>query len=650
MRRKSIEKKLFLWVLGFCLLFGVGLASWLIHSEEKQHIVSAKKSLVLVSSRYKDTLEKTIEKKRNLGVTANNIILESLTRQTATLQIEIKEDHQGAFRSTDGFSGAFLSNLNTLTLEQKRLFAVTENLWKDIALLLVEDFYNLYYISDQNFIRIHPKDWALEIEPDHNFSTDIFYSVGTPEKNPSKKPVWTEVYYDSIWEKWMTSLIVPLYDKDRFLGITGSDFILDDIFNHIELMAKTEGWCKGFLFDNNGNVIVHADYREEILKTQKEMNAKFTLESLNNEGLAKLISKTTKGKQTFGTPFSFYDRKNLSYVVVEPIKFLNWNLGVYTDHTSVVKGLSTLRWQVFIISIGLAVFLALLLKYSFDKIILQRVKRLSAGVSAISSGDHDFNLEIVKNDEIGTLEQGFLDMRDSVKQKITELEHKNEELQQFAYVASHDLQEPLRMVSSYVQLLARRYKGKLDEDADDFIDFAVDGANRMHVLINDLLTYSRIGTKGNPFQLISTDDIIKEVLKNLSVTIEENKAEITYNSLPSIVADKNQLIQLFQNLLANAIKFKRGDVTKINIMAEERGGHWIFLIKDNGIGMDSEFTDRIFVIFQRLHNRSEYSGTGIGLAVCKKIVERHGGRIWVESQQGVGSTFHFIIPKIEELS
>ena len=137
MRRKSIEKKLFLWVLGFCLLFGVGLASWLIHSEEKQHIVSAKKSLVLVSSRYKDTLEKTIEKKRNLGVTANNIILESLTRQTATLQIEIKEDHQGAFRSTDGFSGAFLSSLNTLTLEQKRLFAVTENLWKDIALLFL---------------------------------------------------------------------------------------------------------------------------------------------------------------------------------------------------------------------------------------------------------------------------------------------------------------------------------------------------------------------------------------------------------------------------------------------------------------------------------------------------------------------------------
>ncbi|MBU8909755.1 MAG: HAMP domain-containing protein [Desulfobacterales bacterium] len=606
--------------------------------------------MILVSSRYKDTLEKKIEKKRKLGTTANNIILESLTGENPTFQTEIRKDNQGAFRSTDGFSGAFLSNLNTLTLEQKRLFAVTENLWKDIAPLLLEDFYNLYYISNQNFIRIHPKDWALEIEPDHDFSTDIFYSVGTPEKNPSKKPVWTEVYYDSIWKKWMTSLIVPLYDKDRFLGITGSDFILDDIFNHIELMAKTEGWCKGFLFDNNGNVIVHADYREEILKTQKEMNAKFTLENLNNEGLAKLISKTTKGKQTFSTPFSFYDRKNLSYVVVQPIKFLNWNLGVYTDHTSVVKGLSTLRWQIFVISICLAVFLALLLKYSFNKIILQRVKQLGAGVSAISAGDHGFSLEVVRNDEIGTLEKGFLDMQDSVKQKITELEHKNEELQQFAYVASHDLQEPLRMVSSYVQLLARRYKGKLDEDADDFIDFAVDGANRMHVLINDLLTYSRIGTKGNPFQLISTDEIIKEVLKNLSVTIEENKAEITYNSLPSIVADKNQFIQLFQNLLANAIKFKGKADAKIDIKAEETYKGWKFSINDNGIGMDSEFTDRIFIIFQRLHNRSDYPGTGIGLAVCKKIVERHGGRIWVKSKEGVGSTFHFIIPKMEESS
>jgi|GEM_PF-1943404 len=650
MQHQSIEKKLFLWILGFCLFFGVGSASWIIHSEGKYRINSAKKSLLLVSSRYKGTLETIIEKKRKQGVAANHVVLESLIGKNNSLQTEIRKDHKGAFRSSDGFSGAFFSNLNTLIPEQKRLFAATENLWKDIAPLLLEDFYNFYFISDQNFIRIFPEDWALKIEADHNFSTDIFYSIATPEQNPSKKSVWTEVYYDSIWKKWMTSLIVPLYDKDHFLGITGSDFILDEIFSYIEQMAKTEGWCKGFLFDNNGNIIVHADYRGKILKKQKIMNEKLTLENLDNEGLTELISNFTKGKQAFGTPFSFYDRKIFSYVVVQPIKFLNWNLGVYTSHTSVVKGLPSLQWQILAASIVLAIFLALILKYSFNKLILQRVNRLGDGVSAISKGNHDFNLEVVGNDEIGTLEQGFLGMRDSVKEKITELEHKNEELQQFAYVASHDLQEPLRMVSSYVQLLARRYKGKLDEDADDFIDFAVDGANRMHVLINDLLTYSRIGTKGTPFKLISTDDIMKEVLKNLSVTIDENKAEITYHSLPSIVADKNQFIQLFQNLLANAIKFKGKDVTKITIKAEETDEGWNFSIKDNGIGMDSEFTDRIFVIFQRLHNRSEYPGTGIGLAVCKKIVERHGGRIWVESKQGVGSTFHFIIPKMEEPS
>ncbi|MCP3872131.1 MAG: HAMP domain-containing protein [Desulfobacteraceae bacterium] len=621
---------------------------WIIHSEEKDRINSANESLILVSSRYKEALEKTIDKKRKQGLTANQIVLESLTRENNTLQSIIIKDREGAFRSSDGLSGAFFSNLNELTSEQKKLFAITENLWKDIAPLLLEDFYNFYFISDQNFIRIFPKDWAMEIEADHNFLTDIFYSVAAPEKNPSKKPVWTEVYYDSIWKKWMTSLIVPLYNNDLFLGVTGSDFILDDIFNHIEQMAKTEGWCKGFLFDNNGNIIVHADYKDEILKKQNIMNEKLSFENVNNEGLTKLISKINNKKQALGTPFTFYDRKNLSYVVVQPIKFLNWNLGIYSSHSSVTKGLPSLRGQILIVSISLAVFLALILKYSFSRLILQRINRLGDGVFAISAGDHDFNLDVVSKDEVGTLEQGFLDMRDSVKDKITELENKNEELQQFAYVASHDLQEPLRMVSSYVQLLAKRYKGKLDEDADDFIDFAVDGANRMHALINDLLTYSRVGSKGNPFKLISTKDIIKEVFDNLSVTIEESNTEITCNELPSIVADKIQFIQLFQNLLANAIKFKGKEAPKINIKAEETDEAWSFSVQDNGIGMASEFTDRIFVIFQRLHNRTEYPGTGIGLSVCKKIVERHGGRIWVESKQDVGSTFYFIIPKREE--
>jgi light-regulated signal transduction histidine kinase (bacteriophytochrome) len=201
------------------------------------------------------------------------------------------------------------------------------------------------------------------------------------------------------------------------------------------------------------------------------------------------------------------------------------------------------------------------------------------------------------------------------------------------------------MVRSYLQLLERRYKGKLGEDADEFIHFAVDGAARMHGLINDLLTYSRVGTRGKPFELADCNVALEEALMNLQTVIQEADAEITHDDLPAVMGDKVQLMQLFQNLLGNGIKFRREDARpKIHVGVERQDGEWVFSVRDNGIGIAPEHFERIFMIFQRLHGRSEYEGTGIGLAVCKKIVERHGGRIWVESEPGEGSTFHFTIP------
>jgi len=221
------------------------------------------------------------------------------------------------------------------------------------------------------------------------------------------------------------------------------------------------------------------------------------------------------------------------------------------------------------------------------------------------------------------------------------LERSNRELAQFAYVASHDLQEPLRMVSSYVQLLARRYKGKLDADADDFIAFAVDGANRMRILIQDLLTYSRVGTRGKELSPTDCEAVLDQVLAILRLAIEENDATVTHDPLPTVMADDVQLGQLFQNLIGNALKFHGEAPPQISIGAEHRGDEWLFSVSDNGIGIDPENHERIFQVFQRLHTRGEYPGTGIGLAVCKKIVERHHGRIWVESELGKGSTFYF---------
>jgi signal transduction histidine kinase len=231
--------------------------------------------------------------------------------------------------------------------------------------------------------------------------------------------------------------------------------------------------------------------------------------------------------------------------------------------------------------------------------------------------------------------------------RTEELERSNKDLQQFAYVASHDLQEPLRMVSSYVQLLQRRYQGKLDADADDFIGFAVDGATRMQHLIQGLLSYSRINTHGNPPSPTDVAEVLEQVTTNLRLAIGQSNARITHESLPVVKADATQLVQLFQNLIANAIKFCSALPPQIHITAERKDPHWTFSLKDNGIGLDPQFGDRIFTIFQRLHSRQDYPGTGIGLAICKRIVERHGGSIWVTSAPGEGSTFRFTLPAYE---
>lgn len=235
-----------------------------------------------------------------------------------------------------------------------------------------------------------------------------------------------------------------------------------------------------------------------------------------------------------------------------------------------------------------------------------------------------------------------------LRETLVELERSNKELAQFAYVASHDLQEPLRMVTSYLQLLEKRYKSKLDSDADDFINFAVDGATRMQRLINDILMYSRVTTKAKPFESAELSEIVDEALANLEVSMTESGAKVTKDILPTVTVDQRQFIQVFQNLIGNAIKYRSAEPPRIHIIAKKTQSAVQVSVRDNGEGIDQKYFERIFEMFQRLGKKDEISGSGIGLAIVKKIVERHGGTIWVESEPGKGSTFHFTIPDRKE--
>jgi len=228
--------------------------------------------------------------------------------------------------------------------------------------------------------------------------------------------------------------------------------------------------------------------------------------------------------------------------------------------------------------------------------------------------------------------------------KVEELARSNRDLEQFAYAASHDLQEPLRMVASYTQLLAERYGGKLDENADKFLGYAREGALRMQVLIRDLLTFSRVVQAGVPRKNVDCDVALEEALQSLTAAIEESGAVVTHTALPNIWADQTQIAQVFQNLIGNAIKFHNGAPPQCAVSAEKSGCNWLFSVSDNGIGIAPEYAENIFVVFQRLHARTEYPGNGIGLAICKKIIEHYGGTIWVESKVGEGSTFKFTLP------
>jgi signal transduction histidine kinase len=291
------------------------------------------------------------------------------------------------------------------------------------------------------------------------------------------------------------------------------------------------------------------------------------------------------------------------------------------------------------------------------------IGKLAQRVRRVAGGDFDRQVRSRGPRDIADLADDIDSMRRRILQELAasrdahdrldaqarELARSNAELEQFAYVASHDLQEPLRKVASFCQLLEQRYAGQLDDRADQYISFAVDGAKRMQQLINDLLAFSRVGRSGADLVPVALDGVLDHAMTNLGPAIADSGASVDADPLPTVRGEASLLVAVFQNLIGNAVKFRSEEAPKVRIAVERSGDDWLFTATDNGIGIDPEYAERVFVIFQRLHAKDEYAGTGIGLSMCRKIVEYHGGRIWLDPEAGSGTTFRFTLPVLEEI-
>ena len=397
-----------------------------------------------------------------------------------------------------------------------------------------------------------------------------------------------------------------------------------------------------YLVDERGRVIVYRDPAG--------------VPSLTDfSGRAPVTAVLASGGARGGLRYSLEGEERLAGYAQIPE--LGWGVVVERPLAAAVAAANSARELAFAVHLVL-VGAAILIGITAAGLLTGPLEALAREATRLGKGDPAVSLPESGVAEVANLAAAFKEMRTRLAARTAERERaeaalqghardlarSNAELEEFAYVASHDLQEPLRMIKSYLQLLEKRHGRKLEGDAHQFLAYAVDGATRMQQLIHDLLAYSRVGTAKAEFAPTDCRGAVQGVLGDLKMTIEESGGVVTHDHLPTVMGDASQIRQLFQNLIANAIKFQNSAPPHVHVSAERCGGEWVFSVRDNGIGIAPEYAERIFVIFQRLHTRSEYPGTGIGLAICKRIVERHGGRIWVESQPGQGATFRFTIP------
>jgi signal transduction histidine kinase len=418
-------------------------------------------------------------------------------------------------------------------------------------------------------------------------------------------------------KKYLFSIAIPIMEQ---AGDVAGILVIQPRENYFMDVVSGMRIGKGFIYivDKNGALVYHPEYKLDKV--------------IDFSGLPAVeqVKKGIQGSETSEDPLS----KELVISVFQPMKW-GWGLIMQRPREEALQPIKSMIAGLLIFA-GIAVFTGVIMAIDGMEL-LYSTRELSLKLQEREKTER----EIKERLQVELAERKAAE--EKLVQTLADLERSNKELEQFAYVASHDLQEPLRKVGSFTELLERRFSGQMGPDADRYMGYIVDGARRMSMLITDLLAFSRIGTSTRVFAGTDLNQVLRRTLDDLQHRIQESGAEVTYDDLPLLMADESQLGMVFQNLISNAIKFHGEEKPRIHVSAREEGGRWLFSVSDNGIGIEADYRDRIFMMFQRLHSKSDYPGTGIGLAICKKVVERHGGRIWVESEFGKGSTFYFKI-------
>jgi signal transduction histidine kinase len=481
-----------------------------------------------------------------------------------------------------------------------------------------------------------------ESEVGYDYSEEAFFLFGRSDRE-------IDIFHVESDDALHSDLAGPIEENGTLLGVVRID---SDVSDLVDLFNDYTGlgWSGEALLakrNENGDALFVTQLRHRpselplnITLPRDDLSAPITQALLGNE------DTLTDARDYNDVPVLAATRyiPELDWGIVVKMHVVEAFEKVYETNTMLL--LTSLASAILFLIIGLLVMNSL----------TGPIIRLSEVASRIGKGDFSQRAEPVSDDEISILAQSFNDMADTlikmnvelerrVEERTAELARSNADLEQFAYVISHDLQEPLRMIVGYLQLIEQRFRNMIDDEADEFIDFAVDGAKRMKEMINDLLAYSRAGRAAGPREAVDLSRTIESVLFNLKRMVDETGARVEFRLLPSVRANRTHMTMLFQNLISNAIKFRREEPSHVMIEALQGNSEWVFSVKDNGIGIDPRYYDRLFKVFQRLHPHGTYEGTGIGLAICRKVVENLGGRIWVESELNKGTTFFFSIPE-----